>query len=611
MFDSPIEEIKNKLDIVEVIGSYIKLKKTGVNYRGLCPFHSEKKPSFFVSPTRQIWHCFGCSKGSDIFGFIKEIEGVEFGDALRLLAQKAGVELKKQSSKWQAELKTARQCLYDICELSCCFFEKQLKGSLAGEEVKNYLFKRGINEESIKKWRLGYSPNTWQGLSDFLVGKGYNREEVIKAGLAVKKESETNIQGSISKSQSYDRFRGRIIFPIFDLNSQVVGFGARVFEKPSDQGKTQIEVVKYINIPQTLLYDKSSILYGLNNAKVEIRKREQCILVEGYTDVIISYQAGFENTVAVAGTALTPFHLNILKRYSENLILAFDMDVAGGIATKRGINLAQEKGFGIKVAKLPYQDSDPADVILKDSKDWRKIIKEAQSILEFYFNFAFSNFDEKTPEGKKEIGKIILPVIKRIPNKIEQSYWIQKLAGKLAIREEDIFEELKKTKALLPDETGRRVKDNLTPRTPQVSKERKQILEEKILFLIFKEPDKLNLINKEKLAFFSENSRQLLEKIKRFTSTSKKDLKTILAKLEEKADGELKNFLATLSLRAEIEYEDDVGEEIQLCLKELKAIEVRNELKKISEELKITEQEGSKEKIDDLMKKFNKLTREL
>ncbi len=610
MLTSPIEEIKNKLDIVEVIGGYIKLKKTGANYRGLCPFHSEKKPSFFVSPVRQIWHCFGCSKGGDIFGFVKEIEGVEFGDALRILAQKAGVELKKQSSKWQAELKTARQRLYEICELGCRFFEKQLEGSSAGKEAKKYLLKRGINERSIKKWRLGYSPDTWHGLSDFLVGKGYTREDIKKAGLVVKSES----------SQSfYDRFRGRIIFPIFDLSSQVVGFGGRIFETVNKTVNKEEEVVKYINIPQTLLYDKSRILYGLNGAKVEIRKRNQCILVEGYTDVIMSSQAGFENTVAVAGTALTPFHLNILKRYSENLILAFDMDIAGDTATKRGIDLAQERGFGIKVVKIPSQDSDPADIILKNPKDWEKITKEAQSILEFYFNSAFSSFDKKTPEGKKEIGKIILPVIKRIPNKIEQSHWVQELAKRLAVREDDIFEELKKARTGLADEMRKRTEDSWTSKTPKNSEERKQILEEKILSLVLKEPENLSLIDEEQLLFFSEKSQQFLEEIKGFIPTSKpgvgarekKDLKTILAKLEEKADEELKSFLDTLSLRAEVEYEEDPEEEIQLCLTELKSMKVKNRLREISEELKIAEENQDKERINNLIEKFNKLTREL
>mgnify|MGYP001583818683 FL=1 len=253
--DSQIEEIKNKLNVIDVVGSYLKLTKTGINYRGVCPFHSEKSPSFFVSPTRQMWHCFGCGLGSSIFDFVMKIEGVEFGDALRILAAKAGVQLKREN----VQLRTERQRLYEICDLACRFYEKQLEASTIGKEAKEYLLKRGITEASIKKWRVGYSPDMWGELSNFLIGKGYQREEIVKAGLAIEKEGR--------KGDSYDRFRGRIIFPVFDLNSQPVGFGGRVF-------KQQNETAKYINTPQTLLYDKSGILYGLNNAKLSIRKKK-------------------------------------------------------------------------------------------------------------------------------------------------------------------------------------------------------------------------------------------------------------------------------------------------------------------------------------------------
>jgi len=374
MLTSPIDEIKNRLDIVEVVGSYIKLQRAGANFRALCPFHSEKTPSFFVSPARQIWHCFGCGKGGSIFNFIMEIEGVEFGDALRILAQRAGVELKRQPP----ELRTQRQRLYEISEWATRFFEKQLEGSSLGKEAKKYLLSRGINEESIKKWRIGYSPDTWEGLSNFLVSKGYKKEELEQAGLAIKSD-----QGSF-----YDRFRGRIIFPIFDLNSQVVGFSGRIF-KTTDPAK-------YINTPNTLIYDKSRILYGLDKAKVEIRKKESCILVEGNTDVIITQQAGWENAVATSGTALTPFQLKILKRYSDNLLIAFDMDLAGETATKRGIDLAQTQGFNIKVVRLP-EGKDPAETIAMNPNQWEKAINSAVSILDFYFETAFAKADPKTP----------------------------------------------------------------------------------------------------------------------------------------------------------------------------------------------------------------------
>ncbi len=472
--DSQVEEIKNKLNVLDVVGSYMKLTKTGINYRGVCPFHQEKSPSFFVSPGRQMWHCFGCGAGSSIFDFVMKIEGIEFGDALRILAQKAGVELKREN----VELRTERQRLYEICNLACLFFEKQLEASLPGKEVQEYLLKRGLTQESIKKWRVGYSPDTWNSLTDFLIGKGYKREEVVRAGLAIEKEQ--------NKSDSYDRFRGRIMFPVFDLNGQPVGFGGRVF-------KQQNETAKYINTPQTLLYDKSGIMYGLHAAKLAVRKKNECVVTEGYTDVIMCHQAGYENTVAASGTALTSQHLVILKRYSENLVLAFDMDVAGDNATKRGINNAQELGFNIKIignygpaaaqgSGVAKAKSDPADIILQDPKIWENSVATAKSIMDYYMDSAFAHFDPKTPEGKKDISKAVLPAIRRLQNTIEQSYWVQKLAEKLEINEQAVQEELAKIKVektqSLDSVQGKQESVPL-PRQEQ----RKRLLQERVLAL--------------------------------------------------------------------------------------------------------------------------------
>ena len=398
MSSSPIEEIKSKLDIVEVVGSYLKLQKTGANYRALCPFHSEKKPSFFVSPARQIWRCFGCGAGGDVFKFIMQIEGVEFGDALRILARRAGVELKP----YRPELKTQRQRLYEISELACRFFEKQLEGSSAGKKAKDYLLKRGLQEKSIKKWRLGYSPDKWRALSDFLVGKGYQREEIVRAGLAIESEK---------SSTPYDRFRGRIIFPIFDLNSQVIGFGGRVFKKTQSE-----ELAKYINTPNTLIYDKSRVLYGLNFAKVAIREKDACILTEGYIDVILAHQAGYENSIATSGTALTFQQLKILKRYTSNLLTAFDMDVAGDLATKRGIDLAQEQDFEVRVIRMP-KDTDPADIITKNVEKWKDLVAKAKEIIGFYFESAIDKFDKTTSQGKKQIQKFFCQKLNKFPTK--------------------------------------------------------------------------------------------------------------------------------------------------------------------------------------------------
>ncbi len=574
MFNSPIDEIKNRLDIVEVISSYIKLQKAGANYKALCPFHSEKTPSFFVSPARQIWHCFGCGAGHSIFDFIMKIEGVEFGDALRILAQRAGVELKPM----RPELKTARQRLYEICELSCKFFERQLEKSSRGREAKEYLLKRGINEGSIKKWRLGYAPDIWQSLSDFLISRGYKREEIEKAGLIVKNES----------GNFYDRFRGRIIFPVFDLNSQVIGFGGRIFRP--DSSDSALKEAKYINTPNTLLYDKSRILYGLDKAKLEIRKRNFSILVEGYTDTILAHQAGWENAVAVSGTALTPYHLSILKRYTDNLFLAFDMDIAGDSATKRGIDLAQWQGFNLKIIILP-KEKDPADVISQNPKEFQTFIENSLSILDFYFQGAFSKFDKNTPEGKKAISKILLPVIKRIPNKIEQSFWIAKLAKQLEVKETDVEEELRKIKL---EKNFFGPKESSAPNSSP--KPRKELLEEKLIALILKKPENLNLIEKGHFNYFSPIGKEILYNLK-------KDLKFS----EEKLSPQAREKFDYLGLRSEVEEieEKDILSEIQFCLKEIQVLEIKNKLSEISEKIKKAEEEKNLKEIEKLTQEFN------
>ena len=573
MLNSSINEIKDRLDIVEVIGNYIKLQKSGQNFRALCPFHSEKTPSFFVSPTRQLWHCFGgCNEGGDIFKFIMKIEGVEFGDALRMLAQKAGIEVKKEDPKIRSE----RERLYEVCELATKFFEEQLKQSKIGQEAKNYLLNRKINEESLQKWRIGYAPDTWQGLSDFLTSQGYSQEEIKKAGLGLSSE----------KGSFYDRFRGRIIFPIFNLNSNIVGFTGRVFKNKDDT------VAKYVNTPQSLLYDKGRILYGLNRAKVEIRKKNTCILVEGNTDLIMVHQVGFENAVAVSGTALTSYQLSILKRYSDNLLIAFDMDSAGQAATKRGIDLAQAQGFNIKIV-VSTDGKDPAEIISKNLKEWERSLEKAKTILDFYFDSAFLGKDLKNPEHKKEIAVILLPVLKRIPNRIEQAHWIQKLAEKLGVKESIIETELKNIKdrevGIGSGYINREKKSNQLPKT------RKYILEETVASLIFKNPKKLNLIKEEFFSYFSSK------------------FQTFFTELKEGKPPQNLDFISSISFFYDfLEGEDiDYNLEIKACLREIKRLEIKSRLDEISQNIKRAEQSCDLKKVDNLTQKFNKLSKNL
>ena len=572
---SNVEEIKNRLNIVEVVGSYIKLQKAGANYRAICPFHSEKHPSFFVSPARQIWHCFGgCNLGGDIFKFVMLIEGVEFGDALRILAQKAGVELKP----FKPELQSQRNNLYEICELATRFFEKQLESSQTGKEAKNYLLGRGVSQESIIKWRLGYSPDTWGGLCEFLAGEGYKREEAEEAGLALR-----NDEGGY-----YDRFRGRIMFPVFDLNSQPVGFGGRVF-------KTE-DTAKYINTPNTLLYDKSRILYGLDKAKIEIRRQKFSVLVEGYMDAIMASQGGSPNVAATSGTALTSWQLMILKRYTENIVLAFDMDLAGDNATKRGIDLAQSQGFNIKVVRLK-DGKDAAEIIAKDPKEWEDALKGQKSILEFYFESAFSGHDPKAPEGKREISRVLLPVIKRIPNEIEKSFWVQKLASGLRVNEKAVEEELKKTKIEAENFGFESKSQEISPQ----QKPRKELLEDRLLTLLLKFPGKAEIVSESDSGFLSERAKEIFVGVKQDPNFSPKEPE------------ELKDYFNYLALKAEVDdiTEREIEPEIKFCLRAINNLEVKKKLDEVSKGIREAEGENDALKIKELSDKFNQLSKTL
>lgn len=415
------EEIKNRLDVVEFISTYLRLQKAGRNFRALCPFHNEKSPSFMVSPERQLWHCFGCNESGDIFTFLMKIEGIEFKDALAQLAERAGVRLER----FDRDASSRKQKIYNILEIATQFFSGNFWGNV-GQAAREYAQARGLTERTMKEFRMGYSFDSWDALLKYMEGKEFATKDLFDAGLIVKKDGSAN--QDFSERNYYDRFRNRIMFPIQDVSGRVVGFSARVMPGSDDK------MGKYINTPETAAYNKSRVVYALDKAKLAIRKNNFCILVEGQFDVIMSHQAGVRNVVATSGTALTLEHLTIIKRYTKNLALCFDSDEAGSNATKRAIDLVIASGFTVKIIVM-RGGKDPADIIKQDKALWLEAIAQKKEIIAFYFENALSRYNHEEIEDKKKIAEELLPVIQLIPNHIERAHYLQELAMHIKVDE--------------------------------------------------------------------------------------------------------------------------------------------------------------------------------
>ena len=418
-----VEEIKSRLDIVEIIREYVPLKPAGINFRALCPFHREKTPSFIVSPNKQIWHCFGCGRGGDIFSFLMEIEGLGFAEVLRNLAPRAGVTLKRQDPK----LTSQRNRLLDIMETAVNYYHKALEEEEA-KSVRQYLAGRGLKEETIESWQIGYSPDSWDDLINLLKGKGYTENEIFLAGLSTKKDN---------SSKFYNRFRNRIMFPIFDINGAAVAFSARV--RPEKEGEEKMG--KYINSPATMIYDKSRILFGLDKAKMAIKNEDLAIIVEGQMDIITAHQNNFKNVVASSGTALTSEQIRLLKRYTNNIALGFDMDQAGQMAADRGVREAMSQEMNIKIIIIP-SGKDPDECLRNNPEEWAEALTQAKPIMEYYFDKIFAGLNLEEVGDKRLAVKEILPILAKLGNKIEQDFWLKKLAEKIEVEENLLRETL-------------------------------------------------------------------------------------------------------------------------------------------------------------------------
>ena len=438
---SIIDEVRARIDIVELIGKRVALQKAGKNYRGLCPFHSEKTPSFFVYPEDWSFHCFGCNAHGNGFDFVMRTEGLDFAGALRHLAAMVGLEL--PSRRRAATEDETRERLHRVLEAAAQYYHHLLLGSPVAQAARDYLDSRGLRRETMESFQLGYSPDRWDALTNYLAERGFPMAELAAAGLLVQRED----------GRAYDRFRGRLMFPIHDPQGRIIAFGARALDDSQP---------KYINSPQTPLFDKGSCLYALHRARDAIREQGCAIIVEGYMDALMAHQHGQRNVVATMGAALSREHLSALKRLTRNIVLALDPDAAGDEATQRGLAAAEEvferrpvpvptwRGWvtykytldaNLRVMSLP-PGKDPDEVIREDPAGWQRLVKEARPVVDFLFATFTSRLDPTNPEDRERARDRLLPVVREISDPAEQAHYLQRLALFLGVREEVLRAEM-------------------------------------------------------------------------------------------------------------------------------------------------------------------------
>jgi len=458
-----IDEVKQRTDILEVVGQYVSLTKSGKTFKGLCPFHSEKAPSFFVYPEQQTWHCFGaCNTGGDAFSFVMRKEGIGFGDALRLLAERAGVTV---PSRMEPEArKDERERLYQANAAAAQYFHNLLLNATAGEKARKYLVSRGLSQKVVADFQLGFSPDSWDALKHYLTDRGYSESELLAAGLLIETEDKRTL----------DRFRNRLMFPIFDIKGRITGFGARALDDSHP---------KYLNSPQTELFDKSGNLYSINLAHAAIRQQNLAVVVEGYMDVIAAHQHGFNNVIASMGTSVTERQVSTIKRLTKNMILALDADAAGEEATLRGVEHENILDAEVKVIVMPSGE-DPDSVIREDAQVWQTLVGGALPVIDYTFNMVTSRLDLTTARDKTIAVDKLLPAIAGIKNDIRRDHYLTKLAELVGTSYKNLEAALSRYKS---DRRAREPKQTAVARALQPL--RSNPLEEYSLALLLKHPE--------------------------------------------------------------------------------------------------------------------------
>ena len=576
-----IDEIKNKIDIVSLINEYVPLTKAGRNYRANCPFHAEKTPSFMVSQELQIFKCFGCSESGDAFSFLQKYEGMDFYEALQFLAEKAGVTLK---SEFQGK-KSFKEKYYNINLAAARFYHFILLKHPLGQKALDYLVKeRGLSLETIKKFGLGFAPSGGTTLFSFLKTKhAFAPEDLITAGLVVKRDS-----------RFFDRFGGRVIFPIFDHRGHVIALAGRIMPGAKE------ELAKYINSPETPVYSKSDVLFGLNFTKRDIKQLKRAVVVEGELDFLSAWQAGVKNIVAIKGTALTQSQATMLSRLVEEVHLALDQDAAGDAAARRGIAIAEGVGLAIKIIKMG-RFKDPDDFVKTDPEGFRASVKTPVSVWDFLVELSFAKGDAKTGEGKRKISKELLPVLLAIQDKIVQAHYIEIAARKLGVSDEAILAEMR-----------RQPSAEKKPEAEAVGREtktRRELLEENLLSLGFRfKPD---LLKEKRIAkMMTTNLAQRL--LTFFLEFSQKNDKFNPAAFRQFLPAELKTSFADMLLSLEETSDlDKVEKEIANTILEIKTLGLKEDLTIQGKIIKKAEETKDEQKLTKAQETFTELSKKL
>ena len=566
--NNQIEEVKSKTDIVSLLSEYLELKKAGRNYKTNCPFHGEKTPSFMISPELQMYKCFGCGKSGDAFTFLEEHEGMEFGEALKYLADKAGVKL----ISFKPEASSEREKIIEINKNTLNFYDYVLNSHPSGKKILDYLTKdRGLSLDMIKLFKIGYSPESYDALFKYLnQKKKFKLEDLKLTGLLV--------------GRGIDRFRGRVIFPLFEHRGNVIGFAGRILPWMKQ------DMAKYINSPDTPAYHKSKVLYGLDITKSYIRDEKYAVVVEGELDMISSYSSGIKNVIAIKGSALTEDQIRLIGRFAKKIVLCLDSDFAGDEAAKRGAILAENLGFEVRVARLEGY-KDPDEVARKEPEKLKKAIDEAIPIWDFLIESAIEKYGTTDGEGKKKISAEISPILASINDKIVQAHYIEVLARKLSVPVEAVT-----------DEVTRKHVDSKIEEVSLIEKTekgRKQLLEERLLINALSEDPRILFSNEVNSLFSTPFVKKILNELKGFLSGIKEKDEFNLNPFRESLPKELQKGFS------EIVLENSDFEDIELLIKELTVSNIRHKLEELG--VKIRESEDNQSYLEE----FNELTKKL